>query len=216
MRIGKEIQAATRSIVQLKLGSGVKRSFVLTQVRPRTKAGNRIGLMFPVPVVRALNPLCDHAAIAAAEYGASDFMCSTTHPEIPAVRSRLPKDQDDAFTDSLPSYLNGLCRRVSGSSGDTTATIGLSTESVRACGANAMKAMPPTAPRVAPPTLNAIAPVPQDRRARSRWNCTASPALISGVARRIESLSAVALPDSGDKGGRQRWRCVFKPKRCAP
>jgi hypothetical protein len=97
--------------VQLKLGSGVERPFVLTQVRPRTKGGNRIGLIFPAPVVRALNPLYDHAAIAAVDYAANDYTWSTTHPEIHAVRSQLPEDQDDAFTDSLASYLNGLCRR---------------------------------------------------------------------------------------------------------
>ena len=53
-----------------------------------------------------------------------------------------------------------------------------------------MKAMPPTAPRLAPATLNSVAPVSQDRCARSRWNCKASPVLIGGgAARRIESLS---------------------------
>ncbi len=109
--VGKETQAATRSIVQLKLGSGVERSFVLTQVRPRTRGGNSIGLIFPAPVVRALNPLYDHAAIAAVDYAANDYTWSTTHPEIHAVRSQLPQGQDDAFTDSLASYLNGLCRR---------------------------------------------------------------------------------------------------------
>ncbi len=33
---------------------------------------------------------------------------------------------------------------------------------------------------------------------------------------RIESLSAVALPDSYEKGGGERWRWFFKPKPCAP
>jgi len=109
--VGKETQPTVRSIVRLKLGSGVERSFVLTQVRPRTKAGNRIGLIFPAPVVRALNPLYDHAALAALDYAANNYTWSTTHPEIHAIRSRLPEDQDHAFTDSLASYLNGLCRR---------------------------------------------------------------------------------------------------------
>jgi hypothetical protein len=51
-------------------------------------------------------------------------------------------------------------------------------------------------PSLAPAALNSIAPVPRERCARSRRNCVASPPLIDGgAARRIESLSAVALPD---------------------
>lgn len=109
--VGKETQPIIRSIVRLRLGSGVERSFVLSQVRPRFQRGNRIGLIFPAPVVRALNPLYEHAAIAAVDYAANSDTWSTTHPEIHAIRSQLPEDQDDAFTDSLASYLNGLCRR---------------------------------------------------------------------------------------------------------
>jgi hypothetical protein len=109
--VGKETQPIIRSIVRLRLGSGVERSLVLSQVRPQARRGNSIGLIFPAPVVRALNPLYDHAAIAAVDYAANSYTWSTTHPEIHAIRSRLPEDQDNAFTDSLASYLNGLCRR---------------------------------------------------------------------------------------------------------
>jgi hypothetical protein len=108
--VGKETQPTIRSIVRLILGSGVERSFVLTQIRPRARAGNRIGLIFPAPIVRALNPLYDHAAIAAVDYTANYYTWSTTHPEIRAIRSQLSEDQNDALTDSLASYLNGLCR----------------------------------------------------------------------------------------------------------
>jgi hypothetical protein len=109
--VGKETQPAIRSIVRLRLGSGVEHSFVLTQIRPRARAGNRIGLIFPASLVRVLNPLYDQAAIAAVDYAANDYMWSTTHPEISAIRSELSEDQDEAFTHSLASYLNGLCRR---------------------------------------------------------------------------------------------------------
>jgi len=72
-------------------------------------------------------------------------------------------------------------------------------------------------PSLAPAALNSVAPVPPERCARSRPNCTASPPLIGGgAARRIESLSAVALPDLGEKGGGERWRWVSKPKPYAP
>jgi hypothetical protein len=84
---------------------------VLTQIRPLARAGNRIGLIFPASVARALSPLYDHGAIAAVDYTANSYTWSTTHPEIHAIRARLPEDQNDAFTDSLASYLNGLCRR---------------------------------------------------------------------------------------------------------
>lgn len=61
------------------------------------------------------------------------------------------------------------------------------------------------------------APVPLDRSARSCRNCTASLPLIGGgAARHIESLSAVALPHLGEKGGAGGWRWVSKPKPCAP
>lgn len=109
--VGKETQPIIRSIVRLRLGSGVERWFVLSQIRPQARRGNSIGLIFPAPFVRALNPLYDHAAIAAVNYAANSYTWSTTHPEIHAIRSQLPEDQDDAFTDSLASYLNGLCRR---------------------------------------------------------------------------------------------------------
>ena len=108
--VGKETQPIIRSIVRLRLGSGVERSFVLSQVRPQARRGNSIGLIFPAPFVRALNPHYDHTAIAAVDYAANSYTWSTTHPEIRAIRSQLPEDQDDAFADSLASYLNGLCR----------------------------------------------------------------------------------------------------------
>lgn len=108
--VGEETQPTVRSIVRLRLGSGVERSFVLSQIRPRAERGNRIALIFPAPIVRALNPLYDHAAIAAVDYAANDYTWSTTHLEIHAIRSQLPEEQDDLFTDSLASYLNGLCR----------------------------------------------------------------------------------------------------------
>jgi hypothetical protein len=80
-----------------------------------------------------------------------------------------------------------------------------------------MKTIPSTTPRLAPAALNSVAPVRLDRSVRSRRNCTASPPLISGgAARHIESLSAVALPYSGEKGGGERWRWVSKPKPSAP
>jgi len=45
----------------------------------------------------------------------------------------------------------------------------------------------------------------------------ASPSLVGGgAARRIESLSAVALPYLGEKGGSGGWRWVFKHKPYAP
>ena len=59
--------------------------------------------------------------------------------------------------------------------------------------------------------------IPEYRCAWARRNCIATPALIGCVATlRIESLSAVALPDLCEKGGGERWRWFFKPKACAP
>ncbi len=104
--VGKESQPSIRSIVRLMLGSGTERSFVLTQVRLRAKAGNRITLIFPTPVERALNPVYDYAAIAAVDYAANDYTWSTSHPEIHAIRMRLTEDQSERFADSLASYLN--------------------------------------------------------------------------------------------------------------
>jgi len=109
--VGKESQPSLRSIVKLKLGSGAERSFVLSQVRLGAKAGNRISLIFPISVERALNPIYDYAAIAAVDYAAADYTWSTSHPEIHALRDRLSADQDGPFADALSSYLNGLCRR---------------------------------------------------------------------------------------------------------
>jgi hypothetical protein len=109
--VAKESQPSFRSIVKLKLGSGAERSFVLTQVRLGAGTGNRVTLIFPVSVERALNPIYDYAAIAAVDHPANDYTWSTTHPEIHALRDRLPADQDERFTDALSSYLNGLCRR---------------------------------------------------------------------------------------------------------
>jgi len=109
--VGKQSQPSIRNIVRLRLGSGTERSFVLTQVRLRTKVGSRLTLIFPVSIERAINPVYDYAAIAAVDYAANDFTWSTTHPEIHAIRSRLPEDQAERFCDSLAGYLNGLCRR---------------------------------------------------------------------------------------------------------
>jgi hypothetical protein len=109
--VGKESQPSIRNIVRLRLGSGAERSFVLTQVRFRATAGGRVTLIFPVSIERAVNPVYDYAAIAAVDYAANDFTWSTTHPEIHAIRSRLPEEQAERFGDSLAGYLNGLCRR---------------------------------------------------------------------------------------------------------
>jgi hypothetical protein len=109
--VRKESQPSLRSIVKLKLGSGTERSFVLSQVQLGARAGNRITLIFPISIERALNPIYDYAAIAAVDFAANDYTWSTTHPEIHALRDRLPADQDEPFADALSSYLNGLCRR---------------------------------------------------------------------------------------------------------
>ena len=109
--VGKESRPSIRSIVRLKLESGVERSFVLSQVRLRAEAGSRITLIFPAAIERALNPVYDYAAIAAVNYVSNDCTWTTTHPEIHEIRMRLSEDQSEPFTDSLASYLNGLCRR---------------------------------------------------------------------------------------------------------
>ena len=109
--IGKESQPSSRGIVRLNLEIGAEPSFVLSQVRPRVKAGNRLGLIFPAAIDCAFNSTYEYAAIALVHYAANDYTWSTTHPAIHAIRSRLPQDQDDSFTDSLASFLNGLCRR---------------------------------------------------------------------------------------------------------
>jgi hypothetical protein len=109
--VGRESQPSIRNIVRLRLGSGAERSFVLTQVRLRVKAGSRITLIFPVSIERAVNPVYDYAAIAVVEYAANHFTWSTTHPEIHTIRLRLSEDQTERFGESLASYLNGLCRR---------------------------------------------------------------------------------------------------------
>jgi hypothetical protein len=109
--VGRKSLPSIRNILRLKLGSGIERSFVLTQVRVRAKAGGRITLIFPTPIARALNPVYDYAAIGAVDYAANDYTWSTTHAEIHAIRLRLPEDQSERFADSLASYLDGLCRR---------------------------------------------------------------------------------------------------------
>jgi hypothetical protein len=109
--VGRELQPSIRNVLRLKLGSGAERSFVLTQVRLRAKAGSRITLIFPTPIECAINPVYDYAAIAAVDYAANDYTWSTTHPEIRAIRLRLPEDQSERFADSLANYLDGLCRR---------------------------------------------------------------------------------------------------------
>jgi|GEM_PF-3339500 len=109
--VGRESQPSIRNIVRLRLGSGAERSFVVTQVRLRARAGSRLTLIFPVSIERAINPVYDYAAIAAVDYVTNDFTWSTTHPEIHAIRSRLSEDQTGRFGESLASYLNGLCRR---------------------------------------------------------------------------------------------------------
>lgn len=109
--VGRESQPSIRNIVRLRLGSGAERSFVLTQVRLRATAGSRVTLIFPVSIARAVNPVYDYAAIAAVEYAANHFTWTTTHPEIYAIRSRLPEGQAEPFGESLANYLNGVCRR---------------------------------------------------------------------------------------------------------
>ncbi len=109
--VGREWQPSIRTIVRLRLGSGAERSFVLSQAKLRTKPESRITLIFPVAVERALNPLYDYAAIAAVDHAAHDFAWSTAHPELDALRSRLPEEQIEPFGDALATHLNGLCRR---------------------------------------------------------------------------------------------------------
>jgi hypothetical protein len=109
--VGHEKQPSIRNIVHLRLASGEVRSFVLTQVRFRANAGDRITLIFPVSIERASNSVYDYAAIAAVDYTTHDLTWSTTHPQIYAIRSRLPEEQAERFADSLASYLDGLCRR---------------------------------------------------------------------------------------------------------
>lgn len=70
--VGRESRPSIRNIVRLKLGSGVERSFVLTQVRLGAKAASRITLIFPIPIERAMNPVYDYAAIAAIDYAANN------------------------------------------------------------------------------------------------------------------------------------------------
>src|ERR1700733_10265906 len=71
--------------------------------------------------------------------------------------------------------------------------------------------VPSPKPRRAPAALNSVTPVPRDRCARTCRNCTVSPALVSGGAlRRIESLSAAALPDLGEEGGPRRTALGFQ------
>jgi hypothetical protein len=108
--VGQESRSSIRNIIQLKLASGIERSFVLTQVRLRSNAGTYITLIFPTPFERAINPVYDYAAIAAADCITNDYVWSTTHPEIHALRPRLPEDHSERFADTLASYLNGLCR----------------------------------------------------------------------------------------------------------
>lgn len=109
--VGKESRPSLRTIVKLKLGSGAERSFVLSQVQLGARAGNRVSLIFPISVERALKPIYDYTAIAAVDYAANDCTWSTSHPEIHALRDRLPADQDEPFANALSSYLNALCRR---------------------------------------------------------------------------------------------------------
>jgi hypothetical protein len=109
--VGRESLPSMRSIVHFRLGSGAERPFVVTQVKLRARAGSHLTLIFPVSIERAINPVYDYAAIAAVDYTADDFMWSTAHPEIHAIRSRMPEGQAERFGDSLANYLNGLCRR---------------------------------------------------------------------------------------------------------
>ena len=109
--VGRKLSPSVRSVVALKLGSGIERSFVLSQIRPHAKAGDRVTLIFPAPIERAINPIYDYAAIAAVNYAASDYTWTTTHPQIHAARLRLPEEQTEVFGDSLASFLDGLGRR---------------------------------------------------------------------------------------------------------
>jgi hypothetical protein len=107
--VGRRSQPSIRTIVRLRLGSGAERSFVLSQAKLRSRPESRITLIFPAPIERAAHPLYDYAAIAAVDHAARDFAWSTAHPEIDALRSRLPKKQIEPFGDALASCLNGLC-----------------------------------------------------------------------------------------------------------
>ncbi|SRR5579875_658411 len=109
--VGAESQPYLRTIVRLRLADGAKRSFVLSQAKLRSRPGSQITLIFPAPIERAAHPLYDYAAIAAVDYATHDFAWSTAHPEIDALRSRLPEDQIEPFGNSLANHLNGLCRR---------------------------------------------------------------------------------------------------------
>jgi hypothetical protein len=109
--VSRESMPSVKSIGRLRLGSGAELSFVLAQAALRAQPGSRITLIFPVAIERALDPVCDHDAIAAVYHAVHDFTWSTANPEIYAIRSRLPGDQVEAFGNSLASYLNGLCRR---------------------------------------------------------------------------------------------------------
>ncbi|MBE3602540.1 hypothetical protein IMX07_02755 [bacterium] len=109
--VGRRSQPSIRSMVRLRLGSGVERSFVLSQAKLRSRPESRITLIFPAPIERAAHPLHDYAAIAAVDHAAHDFAWSTAHPEIDALRSRLPEEQIEPFADALANHLNGLCRR---------------------------------------------------------------------------------------------------------
>jgi|SRR5579885_318457 len=109
--VGRESQPSIRTTVRLRLGSGAERSFVLSQAKLRTRPESRITLIFPAPIERAAHSLYDYAAIAAVDHAPHDFAWSTAHPEIDALRSRLPEEQIEPFGNSLANHLNGLCRR---------------------------------------------------------------------------------------------------------
>ena len=109
--VGSERQPSIRNIVRVRLGSGAERSFLLTQVKLRANRGDRVTLIFPVPIERAANPVYDYAAIAAVNHVTNGHTWSTTHPLIHAIRCQLPEDQMEPFTDSLGNFLDGLCRR---------------------------------------------------------------------------------------------------------
>jgi hypothetical protein len=151
--VGRESQPSIRNIVHLKLTSGVERSSVLTHVGLRAEFGSRITLVFPTPFERATNPVYDCAAIAAVDCTANDYVWSTAHPEIYALRMRLPEDHSERFADALASYLNGLCRLCLRRFRSTPSTAAPSRRWVR--GAGAMKEVTPHS-RFAWAALNSV------------------------------------------------------------
>ena len=109
--VGHEWQPFRHHVIRLKLGSGAERSFVLRQVRFAARAGDRITLIFPVVVARALNAIYDYAAIGAVNYRTGEQRWSTAHAEIHHLRDHLPSSESKRFLGGVANHLDGLCRR---------------------------------------------------------------------------------------------------------